>query len=624
MENGETVSDFAPKKLARQLDFTLMCRASENGRLPVLLQSPPQQLSARPQSHLQLESMSPQPQQRVLGQGQCETQLTPPSKQQPEIKPQLESESPMQLQTLKSPSNLPARSHLQAMQPLAARHHQAFVAHRTPHPVQKLSPQQTFQLGKQESPLSRLHSSVDAKDGTPKKQKQCNCKNSRCLKLYCECFAAAIYCDGCNCINCHNNSEKEEYRQEAINLLLDRNPNAFRPKIGSSPHGLQDAKVNASELQMVGKHNKGCHCKKSGCLKKYCECFQAKVFCSENCKCIDCKNFEGSEESRAPLQGERNSLVFLQQAANAAINGAIGLSGFGTLLASKKRKGDEIFCGVAAKDQSFSKTAQNQQENPPANSSFLSAPVSCSPKTVVLGSLKPTLRSPLANVLKPQDVKELCSVLVVLSSEAAKTLPGKNNEMDLQMQRESCNVETAVSCFHASETSEKGSDSITVDVDRNGNSGSNRGDVENGRPLSPGTRALMCDEEDAMFMAAPSPTALQGHCQNMNKKSLNDHKRTKIYAEQERLVLTSLRNFLDRLITRGIIKQSMCSPPTIKSINQSGSGIVKSWSPATVEISQTSTAISSAPTNSMTLKMGLPIGNVKIDAEIKNSNTQQE
>ncbi|GLT25449.1 hypothetical protein SLA2020_005760 [Shorea laevis] len=582
-----------------------MCRTSENGRLPVLIQSPPQQFSARPQSHLQLESKSPQRQQRVLGQGQCETQPTTPSKQQPEIKRQLELESPMQLQRLKSPSNLPARSHLQAMQPLAARHQQASVAHRTPHPVQKLSPQQTFQLGKQESPQSRLHSSVDAKDGTPKKQKQCNCKNSRCLKLYCECFAAGIYCDGCNCINCHNNSEKEEYRQEAINLILDRNPNAFRPKIGSSPHGLQDAKVNATELQMVGKHNKGCHCKKSGCLKKYCECFQAKVFCSENCKCIDCKNFEGSEERRAPLQGEHNSLVYLQQAANAAINGAIGLSGFGTLSASKKRKGDEIFCGVAVKDQSFSKTAQNQQENPPrnspANSSFLSAPVSCSPNTAVLGSLKPTLRSPLADVLKPQDVKELCSVLVVLSSEAAKTLPG--------------------------ETSEKGSDSITADVGRDGNSVSNQGDVQNGRPLSPGTRALMCDEEDAMFMAAPSPTALQGHCQNMSKESSNDHKRTKIYSEQERLVLTSLRDFLDRLITRGIIKQSMCSPPdnpTIKSLNQSGSGIVKSWSPATVEISQTSTAISSAPTNSMTLKMGLPIGNVKMDAEIKNSNTQQE
>jgi hypothetical protein len=28
-------------------------------------------------------------------------------------------------------------------------------------------------------------------------KKHCNCKNSRCLKLYCECFASGRYCDGC-------------------------------------------------------------------------------------------------------------------------------------------------------------------------------------------------------------------------------------------------------------------------------------------------------------------------------------------------------------------------------------------------------------------------------------------
>ena len=33
----------------------------------------------------------------------------------------------------------------------------------------------------------------------------CNCKKSRCLKLYCECFSADIYCNGCNCTSCLNN-----------------------------------------------------------------------------------------------------------------------------------------------------------------------------------------------------------------------------------------------------------------------------------------------------------------------------------------------------------------------------------------------------------------------------------
>lgn len=40
------------------------------------------------------------------------------------------------------------------------------------------------------------------------------------------------------------------------------------------------------------RHNRGCHCKRSGCLKNYCECYEAKIPCTESCKCIGCKNVE--------------------------------------------------------------------------------------------------------------------------------------------------------------------------------------------------------------------------------------------------------------------------------------------------------------------------------------------
>ncbi|XP_024882038.1 protein lin-54 homolog isoform X2 [Temnothorax curvispinosus] len=123
-----------------------------------------------------------------------------------------------------------------------------------------------------------IYSNVEPNGIRPRKP--CNCTKSQCLKLYCDCFANGEFCHMCNCNNCSNNLGNEEERQRAIKSCLERNPNAFRPKIGKGRETGED----------IRRHNKGCNCKRSGCLKNYCECYEAKIPCSGNCKCIGCRN----------------------------------------------------------------------------------------------------------------------------------------------------------------------------------------------------------------------------------------------------------------------------------------------------------------------------------------------
>jgi len=106
------------------------------------------------------------------------------------------------------------------------------------------------------APLRQARDALLAKHGS-----FCRCKNSKCLKRYCVCFERGELCgDSCTCENCENVAGSAALR-EARAAIAEQPPSRG-----------------------------GCTCKKSRCLKRYCDCFRDGVKCVAACKCVDCQN----------------------------------------------------------------------------------------------------------------------------------------------------------------------------------------------------------------------------------------------------------------------------------------------------------------------------------------------
>ena len=96
---------------------------------------------------------------------------------------------------------------------------------------------------------------------------KCSCSKTQCNRYYCECYRSGLFCIDCNCKNCLNKPPE--------NYVSNRHPTLS---------------TTQTKTELVT-----CTCTKSGCNKKYCECYKNGTKCHSACRCVGCENSENAQ-----------------------------------------------------------------------------------------------------------------------------------------------------------------------------------------------------------------------------------------------------------------------------------------------------------------------------------------
>ncbi|CAD8115761.1 unnamed protein product [Paramecium sonneborni] len=122
---------------------------------------------------------------------------------------------------------------------------------------------------------SKANYNVDDSPIIDSEIKPCHCSKTNCLQLYCSCFHNRRQCtQECRCFDCYNDGEHQDEVLKAVEQIKIKEQRA-------SHHDLDSFDT---------KQFWGCKCKKTKCLKGYCECFVRNKKCNSHCQCSDCQN----------------------------------------------------------------------------------------------------------------------------------------------------------------------------------------------------------------------------------------------------------------------------------------------------------------------------------------------